>query len=171
MRSGNYLIGKDFSLKAFEMYVEPILNTNDLTVTDKIEITTSDLHKTVLVSISSKEKCFIDKLVNDSLLEAKNNIKADNNKIDEIHQRNNPQSKYLAWDHTIVKLDYSNPTKDNWITTGQFVKLDEYKNSKAASDAFPILSRIYLLNELELKTAKVKETLTNFLTSTVSQLR
>jgi len=170
MKSGNYIIGKDFSLKAYEMYVQPLLNEQNIETTDKMIIKEEDSKK-VLVGLKTtkKEDLFINRIINDVLIEASKQIKTDNKKIDNTY--NTPQKEYIAWDFNIISSQYKDPINGtDFGPVGIITVIGEYSQPDTASKNFSLIAQKYLLNEVDLKTYKVKRELKSFINSKISEL-
>jgi hypothetical protein len=153
MASGNFLIGVDLSIKAFDLYVAPILDRNGLAVSDWLKIYPENRSSKILVSIIGKGD--LEKTVNETLLESREFIKTE----EEKRRKATFQERFAYIAHETQVSEFSHKEKvkkeEVFVYRGIYEKIGIYNLDNTASELFPSIAQGYLLNALKIKANEI----------------
>lgn len=154
MASGNFLIGKDLSLRGFDKYVEPLFKKKGYSVNDRLDVP-YDQARAIIVSVSGEGD--LEKGINDSLVKSGEVLDAEMKKFgfkDRIAY-NHQVSQFSHWEGKVGT--------GKKIELGIYKTLGLYQEEGTASKLFSSLAQKYLVEGLEDKIEEVAEKAKNLL--------
>ena len=140
MASGNFLIGKDLSLKGFDKYVEPLFKKKGYSVQDRLNVS-HDQDKAILISVSGEGD--LEKGISDALVKSGEIMDAEMKELgfDKMISYNHQVSQFSHWEGKVGT--------GKKIVLGIYKTIGVYKEDDAASKLFPSIAQKYLLDGLE----------------------
>jgi hypothetical protein len=152
MVSGNFLIGNDLKLDAFDQYVIPTLRDQGFEVSNKIAVRYNNNQKAILVSVEGEGD--LEKSINQALIDSGEVLE------EEMEQYRITGTRQLptTWDHNVRYCEWENKEGKRVKThCGIFKTLGSYDKNDTASSLFPILAQKYLFEETRLITKEFQK--------------
>lgn len=137
-------------MDTFDNYVKPLFPKSHYIVDNYLQVKDSDNHKAVLISIRGDG--FLERVVNDALIEAKKVI--DETEINKISKAEVSGRIYhrSAWGFNVVSND-----------KGIYDLIGAYEDEKTASQLFPLIAQTYLSNRVDYDINKLSAKLKSFM--------